>query len=308
MSTPPANHEDGDDDSTWTRLKRALWGSLPRRIGSVVVGLLVVLVAVGGIADALNGDSKPSSAATNLPEPGKPESTEPTPKEANCTTGPVEHNMRVTIYGASAEACTSLNREAAQKNGEYWRTVPTGNHVEGSQLVCSMAKGSELIEVRDTGEHLYGNRLCAGLTGEGWTEQEGPGEKAEREQKLHEAQAKEAEQQAEARKVEEERPKHEAAAAKLRGEAAALHKREQHEEALAKDDETEAEHIEAAASHVESEEPSEGGAGKDEEANKIREHANEVREHANTHRSNATNFMDEAEAKDKEAEEERNKE
>jgi hypothetical protein len=38
-----------------------------------------------------------------------------------------------------------------------------------------MAKSSSLIEVRDMGEHDYGNRICAGLTAKGSQETEGPG-------------------------------------------------------------------------------------------------------------------------------------
>ena len=211
----------GDGDGFWTRLKRALWGSRPRRIMSVLLALLVLLVAVGGIADALNGESKPPPTAlppeSTSGEPPGSSSPQSTSAEADCTTGPVGHNMRVTFYGASNEACTSLNREVAQKRAEYWRTVPAGNRVEGSQLVCSMAKGGELVEVRDTGEHIYGNSVCAGLTAEGFTETEGPGEKAEREQKAqHEQQEaaaaanaeheKQQQREAEKPKLEEELP------------------------------------------------------------------------------------------------------
>jgi hypothetical protein len=43
----------------------------------------------------------------------------------------------------------------AKTRGEFWRVVPTGSYVEASDLVCSMAKGSHLIEIRDTGGHAY---------------------------------------------------------------------------------------------------------------------------------------------------------
>jgi hypothetical protein len=308
---PPADVRDPSPDggdNIWARLKQAFWGSTRRRLASVTLALLLALVVVGGVAEAINGGST-RSLATNLPEPSTPESPEAaTTEAADCTTGPVEHNIRVTVYGASAEVCTGLNRQVAQKDGEYWRVVPTGNRVEGSQLVCSMAKGGELIEVRDTGEHHYGNRFCAGLTAESWTEKEGPGERAEREHKQQQEKEKEAEQHAQAQKVEEERPEHEAAAAKLRAEAGSVHRKEKHEEALVKADEAEAEHLEGVAGHVESEEPSEGGAGKDEQATKIREQANGSREHADAHRSNVDSLKSDAEAKEREAKEEAEKE
>ncbi len=121
-------------------------------------------------------------------------------------------------YGVGPQACTQLNQEVAKESGEFWRVVPPGNYVEGSDLVCSMANGSELIEVRDTGEHDYGNRFCASLTAKGWVEKEGPGVKIERERRQREAQEKSEREQREAeeharqqRKEEAERKKEEAA-------------------------------------------------------------------------------------------------
>jgi hypothetical protein len=190
-------------------LRRELWGSWPRRIVSVVVALVVVLVAAGGIAAALSGGSSPTRSSATMPE-STPTSPEPSPQEATCTTGPAAHDMRATFYGVGSEACTQLNQEVAKTRGEFWRVVPPGNYVQGSDLVCSMDKGSQLIEVRDTGGHEYGNSFCAGLTAKGWHEQEGPGEKAERERKVREAKEKAEQEQREAEQHEREAHQHEA--------------------------------------------------------------------------------------------------
>jgi hypothetical protein len=173
-----------------------------------LAAVLLTLVAVGGIAAALTGGSSRSSSAAT------PESTatgpEASPQEASCTTGPADHDMRATFYGVGSDACTHLNQEVAKTSGEFWRIVPTGNYVEGSNLVCSMARESTLIEIRDTGGHAYGNEFCAGLTAKGWVEREGPGEKAERERKLREQTEKGEQQQREGEEHEREERKREA--------------------------------------------------------------------------------------------------
>jgi hypothetical protein len=149
---------------------------------------------------------------TTTPEPTNPEPTnpEPTPGGAACTTGPANHNMRATFYGVGPQACTQLNQEVAKESGEFWRVVPPGSYVEDSDLVCSMAKGGELIEIRDTGEHDYGNRFCASLTAKGWVEKEGPGVKIERERKQREAQEKSEREQRETEEHERQQLKEEA--------------------------------------------------------------------------------------------------
>jgi hypothetical protein len=190
-------------------LRRELWGSRPRRIISVVVAVVAVLVAAGGIAAALSGSSSPSPSLAATPE-STATTPEPSQQEASCTTGPAAHNMRATFYGVGTEACTQLNQEVAKTRGEFWRVVPTGNYVEGSDLVCSMAKGSQLIEIRDTGEHAYGNEFCAGLTAKGWHEQEGSGEKAERERKVRQQKEKAEQEQRETEQHERETRQHEA--------------------------------------------------------------------------------------------------
>jgi hypothetical protein len=73
-------------------------------------------------------------------------------------------------------------------SGTFWREAPfpTSND---EQLVCSMKGpgGRTLIEVRDTGEHFAGNRVCASLTSEAWHDAEGPGAKIEQSRKGREA-------------------------------------------------------------------------------------------------------------------------
>ncbi len=190
-------------------LKRELWGSRRRRIASVTLALLLALVAVGGIAEALGGGSTSSTPVAGATE-AEPTNPEPTPAGAACTTGPANHNMRATFYGVGPQACTRLNQEVAKESGEFWRVVPPGSYVEGSDLVCSMTQGGELIEIRDTGEHDYGNRFCASLTAKGWVEKEGPGVKIERERKQREAQERSEREQRETEEHERQQRKEEA--------------------------------------------------------------------------------------------------
>ncbi len=214
-------------------LKRALWGSRRRKVAAVVLASLLALVAAAGIADAVRGGSSPQPAGPTL-EPASPD--QPASQEAVCTTGPASHNMRATFYGTSPDACTLLNQEVAERSGEFWRVAPTGSYVEGSDLVCSMAKGSELIEVRDTGEHDYGNRFCASMTAKGWTEQEGPGERAEKARKAQEGQEKtegeqrEAEQHARQQRSEDTEHKKEEAVQKAENEHQEAENKKQLEE------------------------------------------------------------------------------
>lgn len=311
MTDPPTEvHQPspGGND-IWAWLKRTFWGSRRRKITTVVLASLLVLVAVAGIADALHGGSSPEQSPGASLEPASL-SQQPS-HEAVCTTGPASHNMRATFYGASSEACTQLNQEVAKTSGEFWRVVPTGNYVEGSELVCSMAKGSELVEVRDTGEHDYGNQFCAGLTAKGWTEHEGPGEKAEKERKVEQekqtAEARATEEREQEERKHRERPKLEAAAVKLRREAASLHKQQRHEEALKADDDAEANSLKAEAKRVEAEEPAEGGGNKDTEAGEIETRASEYESKAGEHESSATSYEGEAQSKENEANEDEKK-
>ncbi len=299
----------GDGDGFWARLKRALWGSTPRRIVSGVVGLLVVLIVAGGIADALNGGSRAPVTVVGTNAPSTPETNGTTTPETNgfsgdgCTSGPADANVRVTIYGG--ETCAQWDRTQSA-SGTFWRetSFPTSND---EQLVCSMEGpgGRTLIEVRDTGEHFYGNKICALLTAENWHNAEGPGAKLERTRKAHEAQEqyeheqqrdREAQQQREA-----EKPKLEREAAKLRAEAASLRQTQHHEEALKADDDREASNLIAEAKRVEGEEPSDGGGKKDTEGGEIESRAGDYESNAGDHESNADSAKSEAETKESEA-------
>jgi hypothetical protein len=205
----------------------------------VAFALLVALVAVGGIADALDGGSKPSSSGANT---SQPETNGTTMPEASgfsgegCTSGPADANVRVTIYGG--ESCAEWDRTQSS-SGTFWREAPFPTSKD-EQLVCSMkgSGGHTLIEVRDTGEHFYGNQICASLTSEGWRNAEGPGAQVEHSRQAHEAEEKAgAEQQAqsehetEARKRAAEQAKEEA---QRRREEAQQHREQQAQEAQSK--------------------------------------------------------------------------
>lgn len=166
-------------------------GGWRRRVGMIVLGLVVVLVAAGAVGSVLRDSSlvapiAPASASTSSI------ASTPEPSPEGCTTGPAGRDVRVNIYGAGENACSTFNREASASSEQFWRTVPTGNEVQGSELVCSMARGgSEVIEVRDTGGHDLGNGICAHLTAKGWHEQEGPGAQLVRERQAREAKQRE---------------------------------------------------------------------------------------------------------------------
>ena len=236
-----------------------------------------------------------SSAGAGTEASGTPTTQGSAFSGEGCTSGPAEANVRVTIYGG--ESCAQWDRTASSQ-GTYWREVPFPASNE-LQIVCSMeGPGSNtLIEVRDTGEHSDADAICAGLTSEGWHDAEGPGVENEQSRREQEANEKANAERAAQEAHEAERPGLEAAAAKLKSEAASARGRQHHEEALAKDDEAEAEHIENVdASAAES-------AGNYDEADTIREHADGVRKRADGHRGDADTAEGEANAKEHEAEE-----
>jgi hypothetical protein len=104
-------------------------------------------------------------------------------QEAGCTSAIYGHAVEVTIYG---ESCSAWDRRESS-SGQFWRTVQ-GPREE--PLVCSMSKGGPLYEVRDSGEAMYGSRICAALTAEGWSESPGPGVEREEQQRREAAAAK----------------------------------------------------------------------------------------------------------------------
>ncbi len=263
----------------------------------MVVALLVVLVAVGGIADALNGGSKPSSSATNLPEPTTTE-TNGTPEASGfsgegCTSGPAESSVRVTIYGG--ETCAEWDKTQSS-SGTFWRETSPLPYSENAELVCSMEGpgGQTLIEVRDTGEHSYGNRICALLTSEGWRKTDGPGEKLEQSRKAHEANVSaEAEQHREheaQQQKEAEKPKLEAAASKLKAEAASWRQKQQREEGVKNHDESEAKRLSNDASGAEAE-----------ASDRLNEQSDNYNGDADTAQGNIDTDKSEAESKESEA-------
>lgn len=171
---------------------------------------IALLLGAGTLALSSCGSSGASSVGSSTASTSAPETNGASTPEAigfsgeGCTSGPADANVRVTIYGG--ETCAGWDKTQSS-SGTFWREVqfPTSDE---EQFVCSMSGpgGRTLLEVRDTGEHFYGNRICASLTAEGWHETEGPGEKVERSRKAHEAEEKaNAEQQAAAEHAQEER-------------------------------------------------------------------------------------------------------
>ncbi len=143
-----------------------------------------------------------------------------------CTSEVAGADVRVTIYGNGEAACSEWNEGAAKSSGEYWKTEPRGEELHG-ELVCSMSKGgSLLVEVRDTGEHLRGNQICASLTAKGWHEAEGPGAKVEREQAQQKSERERATAAEQSAQNEREVQKHNKEQTQLEKEEAAKGKQE----------------------------------------------------------------------------------
>ncbi len=186
MDEPPTSEQPLGEDGPQKR---------PHRLRILIV-TFAVLIAIAVGAAALADKHRESSVATQ---------GESSFSGEGCTSGPADAEVRVTIYGG--ESCVEWDRTQSA-SGTFWREVsfPTSNE---EQLVCSMSgpHGHTLIEVRDTGEHLYGNRICASLTAEGWHETEGPGVKLEQSRKAHEAEQKAEAEQREAKEREAEEHK-----------------------------------------------------------------------------------------------------
>jgi len=185
MSTsPPGDDQSGPDEPERNPHRPLRW--------------LIAAVAIVGLAAGVAAIVGPGSGSAK---------TSYTAGES-CTSADVEANVRLTVYGsAGRSACEGIDR-ALGRQGSYWRVQPSAAELEG-ELVCSLAKEHTLVEVRDTGGHIYGNRFCAFFTGKGWTEQEGPGSQVERERAKRESEAKEARERRE-REEEAERQRTEA--------------------------------------------------------------------------------------------------
>jgi|NGEPerStandDraft_6_1074524.scaffolds.fasta_scaffold26131_2 hypothetical protein len=218
---------------------------------SVVVALIAVL-ALG----VLSGGSQTSSSS---PVASNTLSTE------GCTTRQAGQEVRVTIYGNGATACSEWNEEAAKSSGEYWKAEPESEELAG-ELVCSMAKGGTLlIEVRYTGAHFSGNKICAGFTAKGWHEAEGPGAAIERERAQRKAGGERAEGAEQRAQDEREALKHKQEQAQLEKEEATRrreearerqkegHEREQEEAKQHEEIETQQQQIAREDRHVEEE-------------------------------------------------------
>lgn len=153
-------------------------------------GLTVIALALAGAAGgiAINSSTTNSAPAASSASTTPPPVPPPPSSETGCTSGIYGHAIEVTIYGAS---CVAWDRDHSG-SGQFWRVLaePREEH-----LVCSMSDGGPLIEVRDSGEAMYGSQICAALTARGWSESPGPGVERE-EQRRQEAAAAKVQQEA----------------------------------------------------------------------------------------------------------------
>jgi hypothetical protein len=235
MSLPPPSQEPGSDEPEGN----------PHRLRWLIAAVVIVGLAVGVVAIVGSGSGSAETSYT---------------AGESCTSADVEANVRLTVYSSSGRsACEAVDR-ALGRQGSYWRVQPSGAELEG-ELVCSLAKEHTLVEVRDTGGHVYGNHFCAFFTGKDWTEREGPGSQIERERAKHETEAKEArerrehEEEAERQRTQaaertqqeaKEKVEHAKEAAERKHEEAKQNSEHEHEEA---EHSTEAAH-EQAEEHV----------------------------------------------------------
>ena len=206
-------------------MKRPWRFLLKTRPGRMILGVAVVCIIAAVSAVAFDGSNRSSATDSTASH------------QEGCTTGPAEAEIRVTIYGGGEAACTAFDRDAARASEQYWHVMPEAPEETGRDLVCSMAKGGLHLEVRDTGGHFYGNKLCARLVARGWQEEEGPGVTVERERKTQEAEAQAAAERREAIERAEQQRKQEAEEHKREAqehveqakEAAREHQEEVHE-------------------------------------------------------------------------------
>lgn len=174
---------------------RWLWRFLTQtRRSRLVCGLLIAGAVTVAATITLGGSGQSSSSASS------------SSSQEGCTTGPAEAEVRITIYGGGEAACAGFDRSAAKSSEQFWRPMPAATEEPGRELICSMAKGDLTLEVRDTGSHFYGNKICARMTAQGWREQEGPGQAVEHERETRETEARAAtEQREEAERVQRQR-------------------------------------------------------------------------------------------------------
>lgn len=229
MSLLPPEFEPGPDEPERNshRLRRFLL-----TLVVVVVVALIATLALGSLSGSSPTNSN-SAVAGSSPSSSATGTGSSSVSMEGCTSAVANADVRVTIYGNGEAACNEWNEGAAKSSGEYWKTKPQGEELQG-ELVCSMSKGgSLLIEVRDTGEHLRGNQICASLTAKGWHETEGPGAKVEAQQKAEHERIAAAEQSAQNEREAQKRKKEQAQlekeeAVKMRQEAQE-HQKEDHE-------------------------------------------------------------------------------
>jgi hypothetical protein len=119
--------------------------------------------------------------------------------DESCTSASTQTNIEATYYGGSGDTPCLQWDTAEAKVGEYWKLVTAPLRWKP---ICAMSKGGLTVELRQEGTE-FGNRICAHLLAHGWTETEGPGELAEREQRAAEAKEKAEREHREAREAQE---------------------------------------------------------------------------------------------------------
>ena len=215
---------------------RRFWGfiagSRRKRLVTGVTAATVLALLVTMFAGGFRGSPTPARADYLFSE--------------GCTSADAEANVRVTVYSnAGRSECEALDRGFGQ-GGSFWRVQPAAT-LEG-ELVCSLESGKEhvLIEVRDTGGHYYGNKICAYLTGRDYVEREGPGGEAERRQREHEAEEQQHKEESESKEKAEQEKKNKQEERKRQAEE----KKQEAKEVLARKHEEATQHSEEDGQHT----------------------------------------------------------
>jgi flagellar biosynthesis GTPase FlhF len=164
-----------------------------RCASSIVV--VVIAMLVSGCGSATRTTTVSSASALGSTE-STIEATTPTVpvSDESCTSASTQTNIEATYYGGSGNTPCLQWDTAEAKVGEYWKLVTAPLR---RKPICAMSKGGLTVELRQEGTE-FGNGICAHLLAHGWTETEGPGELAEREQRAAEAKEKAEREQQEA--------------------------------------------------------------------------------------------------------------
>jgi hypothetical protein len=196
-----------------------------RALCATMAGIAIVATGCGSAAQTTPVSSPSASDST---EPATEEATPTVPvSDESCTSASTQTDIEATYYGGSGNTPCLEWDTAEAKVGEYWKlaTAPLRR-----KPICAMSKGGLTVELRQEGTE-FGNRICAHLLAHGWTEAEGPGELAEREQQTAEAKEKAEREQQEAQQRAQKERHEEAENAKADKEREKEQAEQQHKEA-----------------------------------------------------------------------------